>query len=281
MIKEGKFLRIGLELLEMLDEQKTYEVQLALTLLYLVKPQYEWYGDCYVRTTPSLLIRQFGNYEKLNQRQQKNVLDAINDLKCRGLINFDEDLKFKNELFINTQPLLVLAEKGSFIKININDFISIMEDDEPIMVEGKEKSINGIESLLLLTFMSISGHFDNKSIKKLLEFDDGEVARDINTDEKLQKLKYVFCNASLDFLRSHKHPSLPTIENWIDDDYLSPLIFRLVDLGLLGMLKRKVRNEQSKWINMNFYYPAKIPEQNMIVMISQYAKRMNYAIKCK
>ena len=279
VLQEGRFMRIGLDLLDSLDETKTYEIQLALTLLYLVKPRYVWYGDSYIKTSPSLLIKQFGNYEKINQRQQLNVVETLVDLKERGLIIFEREIKFKEEILINVKPLLILAESENFVKIKIKDFFTLMESETPLILRGKEKTINGIETLSLLTLIYINATFNNESLEYLKEFDTGEVARDITTDRKLQNLNYVFCNATLEQIRTHKHPSLENVSNWIDEDYLSAIINRLETLGIIKIVKKKVTCEKGMKRNMNFYYSPEIDSDNMEVIINQYVRRMGYVIK--
>ena len=281
MLQEGKFMKIGLELLDALDEKKTYEVQLALTLLYMIKPQFVWYGDTCIKTTASLLIKQFGRNEDINRRQQANVIEALDDLRNRGLISISGDLNFKGEIFIDAKKLIELSESKEFVKVDTKDFVVIMEDEEPITIKGKDKTINGVESLLLLTLMSIVGAYNGESIDYFKQFDDGEVAKDISHDKKLQELKFVFCNSSLEKIRSRKHPRLQPVDNWIDEDYLSAMISRLAKLGAIKITKKKVLNSEGKWTNMNFYYSPIFSKDNMDVMINSYAKRMKYAIKNK
>lgn len=276
---DNRFMRVGLDLLEVLDPSKTYEVQLALTMLYMAKPLYTFCGDHYLKTTPSLLIRQFGNNENITRRQQVNVVEAMGSLCDKGLVMINKELGFKEEMQIDVKPLLELAESGEFVKISFTDFHTIMECEQPLNVKGKEKLIYGIESLLLSALFYISGSYNCKNLAYLMEFDEGEVARDISHDEKLQSLKYVFCNATLDQIRTHKHPRLTETKTWVDEDYLSAVINKLEELNVVKIYRSRIVGENGKWRNMNFYYPPEIPDCNMEVMIKQYSKRNNYAIK--
>lgn len=276
-----RFLKVSVELLDLLDCEKTFELQLAMTLLFQVKPQYEWYGDTIITTTPSLLIKYFGNYTDMSRRQAENVINSLIDMRDRGLIQFKADkVTFQTELTINVKPLLELADKGKqFVKITNEDFITIMIDDEPLTTSSKKQPQDSHSTMLWMYFSSTSC-FNWKNINYLVDnFDKGEVARDITDDKRLQELKYVFCNASIDELRFRKHNTLKLDKCICCNDYASACMTRLVELGILKVQKRGVVDDNRTYKDMNFYYLPIIHDENMEVIVCQWAKRHNYVIK--
>ena len=105
----GRFMRVSTNLLDMIDFNMFYEMQLAMTLLYKGQAMLTTGDDTLIETTPSLLIKASGKYKDINKRQQTNVVNALLDMRDRGLVSFNDDIKFKDEVSIDTNPLLDLA----------------------------------------------------------------------------------------------------------------------------------------------------------------------------
>ena len=286
------FIKISKDLLDMVDETKEYQLQLVATLIYLTKNHYELYGDSYVYTTPSLLIKQFGNYSNINEksmeRQRPKIIDALLDLRDIGLISFscevDKNGKekkptFKEELYINTKTLLELANKEPFVKLDVEMFLDIMQDKKLITVNNEQLQKNAVESYLLWMYCSVASEWNVKNMAKLKEYD-GEVSCHIDSKEnnELSELKFVFCNASIDVLRSRKHQQLELDSNWCGDDYAFAYINKLIELGCIRVIKRRVKTNEG-WRDMNFYYSPMFGYDDMLVMVRQWASRKRYAIK--
>lgn len=275
----GKFMRVSVELLDMIDFEKQYEMQLAMILLYKGQALYSTWNDTLIDTTASLLIKTFQN--NLARGQENNVLSALTDMRDRGLIGFDGDIKFKEEVVINVKPLLDLANSGEvFVELLVQDFYEIMYSDNVIKVNGKEiKAKNGYESLLLQAFLVAKARWNFKTIEYLSQFDDGEIAKDITDDKELQQAKGVFCSDSLDYIRTHKHYSLEEVSAWCDDRYLMAYLEKLEELGCIKIYRKKMKLEDGVWKTHNFYYEPSISDENIYMMVRQYAKRYRYAIK--
>lgn len=275
----GKFMRVSVELLDMIDFEKQYEMQLAMTLLYKGQALYSTWNDTLIDTTASLLIKTFQN--NLARGQENNVLSALTDMRDRGLIGFDGDIKFKDEVIINVKPLLDLANSGEvFVELRVQDFYEIMLSDNVIKVNGKEiKAKNGYESLLLQAFLVAKARWNFKTIEYLSQFDDGEIARDITDDKELQQAKGVFCSDTLDFIRTHKHYLLEEVSAWCDDRYLMAYLEKLEELGCIKIYRKKMKLEDGVWKTHNFYYEPSISDDCIYMMVRQYAKRYRYAIK--
>lgn len=275
----GKFMRVSVELLDMIDFEKQYEMQLAMTLLYKGQALYSTWNDTLIDTTASLLIKTFQN--NLARGQENNVLSALTDMRDRGLIEFDGDIKFKDEVVIDVKPLLDLANSGEvFVELLVQDFYEIMLSDNVIKVNSKEtKAKNGYESLLLQAFLVAKARWNFKTIKYLSQFGDGEIARDITDDKELQEAKGVFCSDSLDYIRTHKHYSLEKVSAWCDDRYLMAYLDKLEELGCIKIYRKKMKSEDGMPKTHNFYYEPSISDENIEMMVRQYAKRYKYAIK--
>ena len=182
----GKFMRVSVDLLDMIDFKMQYETQLALTLLYKGQALYESWDDTYIETTPSLLIKTFQS--NLARGQEKNVIRALTDMRDRGLIIFEDDIeKFKDEVTIDIRPLIELANtKGNYVELRADDFYRIMQCDNNIKINGEvTKAKNGYESLLLQTFLVIKARWNFKTIDMLEQVDDFSYA--INSDEEVQQ----------------------------------------------------------------------------------------------
>lgn len=273
----GKFIRVSKDLLNELDFNSLYETQLALTILYKVLPAYKCWEDTYLDTTPSLLIKMFGTYDDINQRQQKNVVEALIKLRDKGIISFKgETIKFKDEILINAERLIELSESGkTFVELLIQDFFSIMQVQEI----KEKKNVNGVQSLLLQTFLVAKARWNFNNIDKLNEVEDFayEVFQE-NGDEDIQQLKGVFCNDSYDFIRTHKHYDLDEVEAWACDDYVKCYLETLVELGCIKIKHRKVKTNGT-WKTMSFYYTPDIDSEKIEAMIEQYVRRFRYASK--
>lgn len=286
-----KFMRVSYDLLDMIDETKEYQLQLVMTLIYLTKNNYEWNGDSFIYTTPSMLIKQFGNYNNINdkamERQRPKIIDALLDLRDRGLIAFDVEKKptFKEELFINTKELLELASKEPFIKLNVEHFFDIMENRELITVNNEPIQKNAVESYLLWFLLNVQSEWNVENMKTLKKFD-GEVTRYIGnkqtdnelTNNELSKLTFVFTCSPIDILRSRKHNKTKLENNLCCDDLAFAFINKLIDLGCIRVIKRRVKTNDG-WRDMNFYYSPIFKHDDMLAMVNQWAKRKNYAIK--
>lgn len=284
-----KFMKVSYELLDMIDETKEYQLQLAMTLIYLTKNNYEWNGDSYIYTTPSMLIKQFGNYQNINEkameRQRPKIIDALLDLRDRGLIAFDTEKKptFKEELFIDTKELLELANKEPFAKLNVEHFFSIMQDREPITVNNEPTQKNAVESYLLWFLLNIQSEWNNKNMETLKEFD-GEVARFIGDEfvagepNPLRKLTFIFTCSPADALRSRRYNKVYFKNNLCGDDYAYAYINKLIELGCIKVIKRRIKTDNG-WRDMNFYYSPVFKYNDMMTMVSQWASRKRYAIK--
>ena len=220
-------MRISLKLLEMIDFNKPYELQLALTLLFQGQAMSIAWDESLVQTTPSLLIKSFGKYKTITRQQEKNINSALIDMRDRGLILFDKDVKFKENLEIDTKPLLDLAnESYAYVELLINDFYNIMRCDNTIIINNEEKVKDGIESLLLQAFLLVKARWNFKTIDMLATVDDFNYA--IATDKEVQEAKGVFCSDTLDFIRTHKHYELEEVEAWCDDRYLKAYLDKFV-----------------------------------------------------
>lgn len=282
---DEKFIKVSVELLDMIDETKDYELQLALTLIYLTRLNYEYCGDSYLWTSASMLAKQFGKYTNINDKamdKQKNkFIDGLVDLRDRALIEFDSKKNkpaLKDELFINVKPLLDLANKEPFVKLNVNDFLSIMSDDTTLTVNREEVTKNAVESYLFWMLFSIQGEWNVDNMKTLKRYE-GEVTRYIgDKGNELADLVFVFSNSSVDTLRKRKHVILPLEENWCSDDYGYAYINKLIELGCIKEIKQRVRTNNG-WRDMNFYYSPIFQYDDMLPMVRQWARRNNYAIK--
>ena len=274
----GKFMRISVGLLDMIDYSKPYEMQLALTLLYKGSATYFMWEDSLVETTPTMLVQTFGNYDSINARQLANVVDSLTDLRDRGLISFNGDIKPKDFIRIDTKQLIKLSQQqGSYIELTTNDFYRIMQTDNKIIVNNKEVAINGIESLLLQAFLLIKARWNFKTIDMLAQVDDFSYA--INSDEEVQQAKGVFCSDTLDFIRTHKHYQLDEIESWCDDRYLSGYLGKLEEIGCIKIYSRKMKAEGGIAKTRKFYYTPTMKFECIDAMVRQYARRNNYVIK--
>ena len=275
----GNFMRVGKQLLGQLDFNKPYETQLALTILYKAKGSYLAWGDAIVDTTPSLLIKMFGSYDDINQRQQKNVIEALISLRDKGVINFrGETIKFKDELIIDATNLIELSESGkSYVELLTKDFYKIMQVDQ---IEEK-KSSNGIQSLLLQTFLVAKARWNFKNIAELEEIDnfDYEVIQG-GGREDVRYLKGVFCNDTYDFIRTHKHYELEEVEAWCWEENLKLYFRKLIEIGCLKATSRKIK-DNGTWKTMSFYYTPDTDSEVMKEMIAQYLRRYRYATKEK
>lgn len=276
----GKFMRVSVELLDMIDFEKPYETQLVLTLLYKGQALYSTWNDTLIETTASLLFKTFKK-ENITRRQGENIVDALVDMRDRGMITFNGEISLKEEVVINVKPLLDLANSGDvFVELLVQDFYEIMYSDNVIKVNGKEvKAKDGYESLMLQAFLVAKARWNFKTIEYLSQFDDGEIARDITDDEELQQAKGVFCSDSLDYIRTHKHYSLEKVSVWCDDRYLMAYLEKLEELGCIKIYSKKMKLEDGVWKTHNFYYEPSISDENIYMMVRQYAKRYRYAIK--
>ena len=287
-----KFIKVSYELLDMIDETKEYELQLAMTLIYLTKNNYEWYSDSFVYTTPSMLIKQFGNYKNINdkpmERQRPKIIDALLDLRDRGLIAFiTEKAKpsFKEELLINTKALLDLANKEPFAKLNVEHFFNTMQDGNSIIVNNEPIQKNAVESYLLWFLLNIQSEWNADNMKTLKEYE-GEVTRYIGNEQtdnelttnKLSELTFVFTCSSVDVLRGRRYNKVEFSNNLCGDDYAYAYINKLIELGCIKVIKRRVKTNDG-WRDMNFYYSPIFKHDDMLAMVKQWAKRKRYAIK--
>lgn len=270
-------MKISVELLDMIDYSKPYEMQLALTLLYKGSATYVMWDDGLVETTPTMLMQTFGNYSNINTRQLASVVSALTDMRDRGLIKFDGDIKPKDFVRIDTTKLVELAQQDTYVELLTEDFYAIMQTDSKIIVNKKEVSVNGIESLLLQAFLVAKARWNFKTINMLKEIDDFNYA--IGTFEEVQQAKGVFCSDTLDFIRSHKHWMLDEVENWCDDRYLAGYLDKLVELGCMKIYSRKMKSNDGMWKTHNFYYEPTMSFECVDAMVRQYARRHNYAIK--
>ena len=273
----GKFMKVSVKLLEMIDYSKPYEMQLALTLLYKGSATYLAWDDPYVDTTPTMLVQMFGNYEAINARQLANVVGALNDMRDRGLISFNGDIKPKDPVTIDTTNLVELSQEKPHVELLIQDFYSIMQTDNKITVNKKEVSVNGIESYLLQSFIVAKARWNFKTIDYLVAVDDFTYA--INSDVNVQQAKGIFCSDTLDFIRSHKHYELDEIENWCDDRYLMAYLEKLEELGCIKIYRRKMKSNEGNWVTRNIYYEPTMSFECIDAMVRQYARRHNYAIE--
>ena len=274
----GKFMRVSVDLLDMIDFKMQYETQLALTLLYKGQALYESWDDTYIETTPSLLIKTFQS--NLARGQEKNVIRALTDMRDRGLIIFEGDIeKFKDEVTVDIRPLIDLANtKGNYVELRADDFYRIMQCDNNIKINGEvTKAKNGYESLLLQTFLVIKARWNFKTIDMLAQVDDFSYA--INSDEEVQQAKGVFCSDTLDFIRTHKHYSLEEVDAWCDDRYLSGYLEKLEEIGCIKTYSRKMKVQEGMWKNRKFYYVPTMKFECIDAMVRQYARRNNFAIK--
>lgn len=273
----GKFMRVSVELLEMIDFEKQYEMQLALTLLYKGQALFGTWGDTLIETTPSILAKTFKK-EELPRRQTDNIVSALVDMRDRGVIVFDGDIKFKDEVTIDVKPLIDLANSGKvFVELLIEDFYTIMQTDNKIIVNNKEVSVNGVESYLLQSFLVAKARWNSKTIKTLSKVDSFDGA--IGCDEEVQQAKGVFCSDSLDFIRTHKHYELDEVNNWCDDRYLMAYLNKLEELGCIKIYTRKMKLQDGLWKTHNFYYTPTMSFECIEAMVCQYARRHNYVIK--
>ena len=278
----SKFMKISTNLLDMIDYSKPYEMQLALTLLYKGSGMHTTWGDTFIETTPSLLIKMFGNYKDINdsnnRRQQQNVISALTNMRDKGLISFEGKPKFKDEIVIDTKPLIELSQQGNYVELLIEDFYAIMQTDNTIVVNNDTIEIDHqLESHLLKAFITPKARWNFKTIDKLAEVKDFNYA--INSDTDVQQAKGVFCSDSLDYIRTHKHYELDEIDNWCDDDYLMGYLKKLQDLGCLKIKSHKMKAQDGLWKTHNFYYEPTISFECIDAMVRQYARRKNYAIK--
>lgn len=276
----GKFMRVSVELLDMIDFEKPYETQLVLTLLYKGQALYSTWNDTLIETTASLLFKTFKK-ENITRRQGENIVDALVDMRDRGMITFNGEISLKEEVVINVKPLLDLANSGDvFVELLVQDFYEIMYSDNVIKVNGKEvKAKDGYESLMLQAFLVAKARWNFKTIEYLSQFDDGEIARDITDDEELQQAKGVFCSDSLDYIRTHKHYSLEEVSVWCDDRYLMAYLEKLEELGCIKIFSKKMKLEDGVWKTHNFYYEPTMSDDCIYMMVRQYAKRKRYVIK--
>ena len=277
-ISRGKFMRVSVGLLDMIDFNKAYETQLALTLLYKGQALYNTWGDTLIETTPSLLIKAFKRQD-IPRRQADNVVNALTDMRDRGLISFDgDDIKFKDEIVIDVKPLMDLANSGTvYVELLAEDFYAIMEGDNKIITNKKEVAINGIESYLLQAFLCVKARWNFQTIEYLETVDDFAYA--INSDEKVQQAKGVFCSDTLDFIRSHKHYSLDEVENWCDDRYLVAYLDKLEQLSCIKTFTYKMKAEEGLTKTRKFYYSPTMSFECIDAMVRQYARRNNFTIK--
>lgn len=275
----GNFMRVSKQLLAQLDFNKPYEVQLALTIFYKARAGYVAWGDAIVDTTPSLLIKMFGNYADINQRQQKNVIEALISLRDKGVISFKgETVKFKDEVVIDATKLIELSESGKvYVELLIKDFNGIMQVDQV----DEKKSSNGIQSLLLQTFLVAKARWNFDNIGKLENIDnfDYEVIQGGGRKD-VRELTGVFCNDTYDFIRTHKHYELEEVEAWCWEENLKLYIDKLVEIGCLKATSRKIK-DNGTWKTMSFYYTPDTDSEVMKEMIAQYLRRYRYATKEK
>lgn len=274
------FIRVSVELLNLLDYNIPFEMQLAMTLLYKGRALQLAWDDIYIETTPSLLVKYF-NRKELPRRQENNVVKALTDMRDRGLILFDGDIKFKDEISINVEPLLKLAyDNPIFVKLPITVLYEIMESDNIIKVNNEEvEAKHGYESLLLQTYLTVRARWNTKTINELENVDDFAYA--IISDKTVQDGKGAFCSDTLDYIRTHKHYSLDKIENWCDDRYLKAYLDKLKELGCIKIYSRKMKAQNGTWATRNFYYDPSMSFDCIEAMVGQYARRQNYAIKHK
>ena len=193
------FIRVSVELLNLLDYNIPFEMQLAMTLLYKGRALQLAWDDIYIETTPSLLVKYF-NRKELPRRQENNVVKALTDMRDRGLILFDGDIKFKDEISINVEPLLKLAyDNPIFVKLPITVLYEIMESDNIIKVNNEEvEAKHGYESLLLQTYLTVRARWNTKTINELENVDDFAYA--IISDKTVQDGKGAFCSDTLDYI---------------------------------------------------------------------------------
>ena len=246
-------MRVSVELLDMIDYSKPYEMQLAMTLLYKGQALYYTWNNTLIDTTASLLFKAFKK-ENITRRQGENIVDALVDMKDRGLIAFDGEISLKEEVVINVKPLLDLANSGDvFVELLAEDFYEIMYSDNVIKVNGKEtKAKDGYESLLLQAFLVAKARWNFVTIDYLKTVDDFAYA--IRTDKEVQQAKGVFCSDTLDFIRTHKHYSLEEVDVWCDDRYLMAYLEKLEELGCIKIYSRKMKVKDGMWKTKKFYY---------------------------
>lgn len=273
----GKFMKVSVDLIDMIDFSVQYETQLALTLLYKGQALYKAWNDTFVETTPSLLVKTFQN--NLARGQENNIIKALTDLRDRGIILFDGDIKFKDEMVINVKPLIDLAKSGDkYVELLAKDFYAIMQSDNVIKLNGADKKApNGYESLLLQTFLVAKARWNFKTIDYLATVDDFTYA--INSDEDVQQAKGVFCSDTLDFIRTHKHWTLDEVEAWCDDRYLKAYLDKLKELGCIKIYSRKMKTQDGIAKTRNFYYAPTMKFECIDAMVRQYARRNNFIIK--
>lgn len=274
----GKFMRVSVDLLDLIDYSKQYEMQLVLTLLYQGQALYEAWNDTSIETTPSLLIKAFKKQD-IPRGQDKNIVKALYSIRDKGIVNFNGDIKFKDEITIDVKPLIELASSGStYVELLVEDFYAIMQSDNIITVDGKQlEAKHGYESLLLQAFITPKARWNFDVLDMLSKIDDFNYA--INSDVDVQQAKGVFCCDTLDYIRSHKHWQLDTVENWCDDRYLIAYLEKLVELGCIKIYKRKMKSNEGNWVTRNFYYIPTMSFECIEAMVGQYARRHNYAIK--
>lgn len=260
-----KVMRVSVELLDKLDFNKKYETQLALTLLYKGQALYETWNDTFIETTPSLLMNTFRE-QGISRRQADNVINALMDMRDKGLISFNgDDIGFKDEIIINVKALLEVSNHGSDkVEISLKDFYLIMSNGDNMLIRGKEVSANAVESSLLQTLIYIKSCWSPQTINKLekvvdlpdiLEMFGGYVGG-------------VYCSDSVDFIRSHKHTSLGEVDNWSDDKYLVAYLSKLEELGCIKTTIHKIKkNGATK--TRNIYYSPSVGLEciNTIIML--------------
>lgn len=274
----GKFMRVSVDLLNVIDYSKQYEMQLILTLLYQGQALYEAWNDTLIETTPSLLIKAFKKQD-IPRGQDKNIVKALCSIRDKGIVNFNGDINFKHEITIDVKPLIELANSGSmYVELLVEDFYAIMQSDNIITVDGKQlEAKHGYESLLLQAFITPKARWNFDTIDMLAKVDDFNYA--INSDKDVQQAKGVFCCDTLDFIRTHKHYSLDEIDNWCDDRYLMAYLNKLQELGCIRIYTRKMKSNEGNWVTRNFYYIPTMSFECIDAMARQYARRHNYAIK--
>lgn len=275
----GKFMRVSTDLLDMIDFNKPCEMQLAMTLLYKGQAMQNFWDNTIIETTPSLLIKAFGNYKDISRGYQTNVVNALIDMRDRGLISFDGDIKFKDEIMINAKPLLDLAQQGkTYVELLVKDFYTIMRTDGVITVNNEQlDKPNGLESLLLQTFLVAKARWNFTTIDDLAEVDDFGYA--FGSYKDVQEAEGAFCSDTLDFMRTHKHWSLDEVEAWCDDRYLKAYLDKLEELGCIKIYSRKMKSQDGIFKTRNFYYIPTMKFDCIEAMAGQYARRNDYAIK--
>ena len=272
-------MRVSTNLLDMIDFNKPCEMQLAMTLLYRGQAMLTTWDDTLIETTPSLLIKAFGNYKDISRGYQTNVVNALIDMRDRGLVQFDDDVKFKDEVIIDTKPLLDLAQQGDYVELLVKDFYAIMQTDGMITVNNEQlDKPNGLESLLLQSFLVAKARWNFSTIDTLADIEDFDYAIASN-DKRVQDAKGVFCSDTLDFIRTHKHYELEKVEAWCDDRYLKAYLDKLKELGCIKTYSRKMKSEDGLSKTRNFYYVPTMKFECIEAMVGQYARRNNYAIK--